>query len=373
MRSPERRASAPTLYAAWAARRDQFDRLRLIAAALVIYGHSDALVAPGHDRTDLLLRLTRTSHAGEIAVWMFFVISGFLLTQRWQQQPGLWRYVQNRALRILPAFAVCLLLSTFLMGPLMTRLPLGDYFAEPATWAYLLGNLSFLSMRYQLPGVFESLPYAGVVNGSLWSLQAEVWAYALLLLAGLLGLLRPGRFALAVLLGVALTMLLASQLTRLAPEIPPALGAFALGVLAAVHARRIPLHGGLPALMLIAFAAATLLEADPAIRRGLLLLAVATLTLWLAYRFPMRAGPHADPSYGVYLYGFPVQQLWLSALPALSPLALTALALPVAWLLGLLSWRHVEAPALRFKRAGSPETGILQDAPPPANPGSTDR
>lgn len=371
MPSPETRSGLTSLQSAWERRRDQFDRLRLIAAGLVIYGHSDALAAPGHAGTDLLLRLTRTAHAGEIAVWMFFVISGFLLTMRWRVSPRPLRFVRNRALRILPAYAICLLLCVLVLGPLLTRLPLAEYFGSPATWAYLLGNLSFLSMRYHLPGVFESLPYTGVVNGSLWSLQAEVWAYALLLLAGLLGLLKPGRYALAVLLGMALTLLLASQLTRLAPEIPPALGAFALGGLAAVHARRIPMHGSLPLLASVPFIAALLLDADPGIRRGLLLLVVASLTLWLAYRYPQAPGPHTDPSYGVYLYGFPVQQLWILALPGLPPLALTALALPVAWLLGRISWRWIEAPALRWKAADSPAPGGLRDARQPANEGSS--
>lgn len=360
-----------SLQQAWETRRDQFDRLRLIAAGLVIYGHGYALAAPGHDGMDLLLRLTRTAYAGEIAVWMFFVISGFLLTMRWQRCPEALRFVRNRALRILPAYAVCLLLCVLLLGPLLTRLPPADYLGNSSTWAYLIGNLSFLSMRYHLPGVFESLPYAGVVNGSLWSLQAEVWAYALLLLAGLLGLLKPGRYAIAVLLGAALTLLLASQLTRLAPEIPPALGAFALGALAAVHARRIPMHGGLPLLTTVLFVIALLLDTGPGIRRGLLLLVVASLTLWLAYRYPQRGGPRADPSYGVYLYGFPVQQLWISAVPGLSPLALTVLALPVAWLLGRASWRWIEAPALRWKRADSPAAAALRDARPPANEGSS--
>lgn len=356
-----------SLHVAWTGRHDQFDRLRLIAAALVIYGHSHALAAAGHDDVDLLLRLTGISYAGEIAVWMFFVISGFLLTMRWQARPDALRYLQNRALRILPGYAVCLLLSALVLGPLVTHLSLTDYLGEPATWTYIAGNLSFLAMQYPLPGVFEGLPYAGVVNGSLWSLQAEVYAYALLLLAGLLGLLQPGRFALAVLLGTVLTWLLASQLTQLAPEIPPALGAFALGVLAAVHARRIPLHGSLPLAALMAFAVATSLDAEAGIRRSLLLLAVAALTLWLAYRFPQRPGPHADPSYGVYLYGFPIQQLWLSALPGLSPLALTVLALPVAWILGLLSWRLIEAPALRWKRADPPAPALMRDPQPSAS------
>lgn len=366
MRSPELAGATPlTLHAAWATRQDQFDRLRLIAGALVIYGHSYALVAPEQAGTELLLRLTRASYAGEIAVWIFFVISGFLLSMRWLARPDARRFVQNRALRILPAYAVCLLLSALILGPLLTELPLLTYLTTPDTWAYVYGNLSFVAMRYHLPGVFEELPYAGVVNGSLWSLQIEVYAYTLLLGAGLAGLLKPGRVILAVLLGGALTMLLASQLTRLAPEIPPALGAFALGALAAVHARRIPLRGTLPLLAFAAFALATALGLEVSIRRGLLLLAVAALTLWLAYRFPQRTAASADPSYGLYLYGFPVQQLCLSLLPGIGPTALTAMSLPLAGLLGWCSWRFVEAPALRWKRADSPAQPALRDAPSP--------
>ncbi|MCU0754535.1 MAG: acyltransferase [Xanthomonadales bacterium] len=366
MRFPESSgAAAPSLHDAWTTRRDQFDRLRLIAGALVIYGHSYALVNPAHGATELLARLTRASYAGEIAVWMFFAISGFLLSMRWLARPDARRFVQNRVLRILPGYAVCLLLSALLLGPLLTDLPLGRYLSDPGTWSYVLGNLSFLAMRYQLPGVYTDLPYAGVVNGSLWSLQIEVYAYTLLLGAGLAGLLRPGRIVIAVLLGVGLTVLIASQLTRLAPEISPALGAFALGALAAVHARHIPLHGALPLAAGLIFALATVLDLDLSIRRGLLLLTVSTLTLWLAYRFPQRAAARDDPSYGLYLYGFPVQQLCLSLTPGLTPMALTALALPLAGLLGWCSWRLVEAPALRWKRADSPARPALRDAPSP--------
>ena len=71
-------------------------------------------------------------------------------------------------------------------------------------------------------------------------------------------------------------------------------------------------------------------------------------------RFPR---PRADLSYGVYLYGFPIQQLFVCFLrPA--PLALFVLTLPCALLCAAMSWYSVERPALRL---GQRNPARLQD------------
>jgi peptidoglycan/LPS O-acetylase OafA/YrhL len=55
-----------------------------------------------------------------------------------------------------------------------------------------------------------------------------------------------------------------------------------------------------------------------------------------------------DLSYGMYIYAFPIQQslvhLWG---PKLNPITLFLCALPVTLSLAALSWRFVEAPAMR--------------------------
>jgi peptidoglycan/LPS O-acetylase OafA/YrhL len=56
-----------------------------------------------------------------------------------------------------------------------------------------------------------------------------------------------------------------------------------------------------------------------------------------------------DVSYGVYLYGWPIQKLFLWYIPTLSPLMLFALSAPAAVVLGSVSWYLIEKPALRFK------------------------
>jgi peptidoglycan/LPS O-acetylase OafA/YrhL len=58
-----------------------------------------------------------------------------------------------------------------------------------------------------------------------------------------------------------------------------------------------------------------------------------------------------DVSYGVYLYGWPIQKLFLWYIPTLSPLTLFALSASMAILLGSASWHLIEKPALRLKPA----------------------
>ena len=56
-----------------------------------------------------------------------------------------------------------------------------------------------------------------------------------------------------------------------------------------------------------------------------------------------------DLSYGMYLYGFPVQKLLSWYLPGIGPWVLCSVTLPVCALLAWLSWRLIEQPALKLK------------------------
>lgn len=58
-----------------------------------------------------------------------------------------------------------------------------------------------------------------------------------------------------------------------------------------------------------------------------------------------------DYSYGIYLYGWPMQQLIAHFAPDWGPYKMTAVALPCAWICGALSWHLVERRALQLKKA----------------------
>jgi len=173
---------------------NNLDAVRLAAAWLVLYGH--AFIFLGLPEPLFLSWLP----LGPLGVLIFFTISGYLVSQSWARDPSLPRFLARRALRIFPALAVCTLLSVLVLGPLLTTLPLADYFASPHTVGYLR-NIA-LYIGYYLPGVFEHNRVANAVNGSLWSLPVE---FAMYLVIAAVGVLRASRWvvlALAVLWGL---------------------------------------------------------------------------------------------------------------------------------------------------------------------------
>jgi peptidoglycan/LPS O-acetylase OafA/YrhL len=90
-----------------------------------------------------------------MAVDIFFVISGFLIAASFERS-SLRGYQVARILRIFPALLVCVALSVFVLGPLLTTAP--DYWINGDTWHYLLVNGSLWSTSYFLPGVFDGQP-----------------------------------------------------------------------------------------------------------------------------------------------------------------------------------------------------------------------
>jgi peptidoglycan/LPS O-acetylase OafA/YrhL len=83
------------------------------------------------------------------------------------------------------------------------------------------------------------------------------------------------------------------------------------------------------------------------------LIAISYLVFYVAfaglrlYKFTNRFG---DISYGVYIYGFPVQQTLVFAVSnELTPATLTISALLITYVIGFASWWLFEEPALSLK------------------------
>lgn len=340
--------SGPSLADCLARGHDNFLVLRLGAALLVLFGHSYALLAPGLAEADPAHRWLGQTYTHFIGVMAFFVISGYLITLSWQRDPRLGRYLAARALRILPALAVCVLATAFVLGPLWTNLPAATYFSSAQPYAYVAGNVSLVSLQWQLPGVFTANPVTDVVNGSLWTLPVEARMYLGVAVLGACALLRRrwlANLALATFIGVHLAWPLATTGDIGLDRVLTAF--FAFGALACVNRERLPIS--LPILLPVVLAC--WLARDSGIYRYLLALAIGYGTLWFAYapRLPALRGL-GDWSYGTYLWGFPVQQALISFGVLHDPLTLFACALAPTLLLAALSWHWIERPALRIKR-----------------------
>ena len=86
-------------------------------------------------------------------------------------------------------------------------------------------------------------------------------------------------------------------------------------------------------------------------------LPLACLMLWIGARTPSRIGSRNDISYGLYIYGFPVQQaLVMWGFAAVGWLGFAVLGLLATLPIAALSWLVVERPSLRWKSRLTTET-----------------
>ena len=183
-------------------RDNNFNLLRMIAASAVLVSHAYPL-SLGRDAIEPLL--TSTGYKlGTTAVTIFFAVSGFFITKSFDRRNSIPDFLLARVARIYPALIVVLMLSAFILGPIFTVLPVGQYFSNLHTWTYVPRDLMLRHQQWALPGVFLSAPGGPAVNGSLWTLFAEVSCYGLVMLFGLLRLTRPLSFPLILCLAVAL-------------------------------------------------------------------------------------------------------------------------------------------------------------------------
>ena len=335
--------TAPTIAVAWTTQRNNFNLMRLVAAWLVIYGHAWAITGSGGQ--DLLASLTGFRFAGAIAVDMFFVVSGFLIAASLQRN-SVRGYLASRALRILPALVICVGVTTFILGRLLSTT--ADYWSQATTWNYFLINASLVISRFQLPGVFATHPL-DVVNGSLWTLPIEAKLYLLLLIAWLLGLLAPRRYtplwALAIVAGYVLAWRYGPLPDHL-QKYAECTAFFMTGSLLWVNRDRIRLSGWIVLALLALFA---LLRGSPWAHLPYFgLMTYGSIYLASQVRLPMIR--HTDLSYGLYLYGWPAQQLaWMLPIGK-SVAGNIIIASSIALACAALSWFLVERPALRLKR-----------------------
>lgn len=330
---------------------DNFALLRLLAAALVIFGHSWATAVNPSGATDWLGQQTLV-FSGTVAVDIFFWVSGFLVTMSFHRKPRLLDFARARILRIFPGLIVCVLFCALVLGALCTTLAWSEYYRHPDVWRYVYGNGSLLELVWFLPGVFEQNVHKGVVNGSLWTLPGEICMYLYVLGLGALGLLANARrfgLALAALLAVFF-LVPAVNLVQQA-EYREFAAFFAFGAFCYFHREALPVSGYL-VLLLAFFALSQRGQPGYTLVFGAF---VAYACVWFAYG-PRLPSPErlGDYSYGLYLYGFPMQQLVAMWWPEWGPWRSLLLSLPMALVLAVASWHWVEKPMLRFKRRQNP-------------------
>ena len=332
---------------------NSFDVLRLVLALLVVYSHAFLLGGFG---TEGFARMVRSQTiAGTVGVLGFFGISGFLVTRSYDLRRSWVRFARARLLRIIPGFYFALLVTAFVLAPLIARFnPAGSPWSASAAVRYLLGNLSVRIGTSTVGGVLEGLPYGASINGALWSLFPELCCYALVLIAGVLGWIHSGRANLFVACaGVVIlngALAIAPKLESVAPSLlqlsgfAPIVTAFLVG--SSAYCFRDVLGIGRGSAIAWTTAAAGLLKFGGWSLLGPVVLPLALINV--AYSLRIRLA--FDLSYGIYVLHFPVLQLLaaLGVIRAGCAVYLASAVLATA-ALAMVSWHFIERPALRLK------------------------
>lgn len=317
--------------------------LRLLFAALVIISHGYTLGAFGAEP-----HVHKTT-LGTLGVDGFFAISGYLI-MRSAQRSGSGRYAWHRALRILPGLWVCLLVTALVFAPLAPgRYSLGSGLH------YILSNLGVVTVQPEISGTLMNHPGPSDWNGSLWTLPHEVACYVLLGVAAAARLLRRRWWLVAVficLAGVLMLHLIPARLLYanwhqlMVADFLNFTMFFLAGSLLFLFRDRVPDSGWLVAGGMITVALALLVMNSPA---PVAAVPLAYVVIWLATHAPLRSvGRRNDLSYGMYIYGFPIQQL-LAAHRVGGVVTFSLLSLFGATTAAAASWFMVEQPALTLK------------------------
>lgn len=321
-------------------RSNSFDLFRLLAASMVVVGHSYVLLGKV---PPLLFGIP----VHVMGVFSFFSLSGYLITQSTIRDANPIRFFARRLARIMPALWVCILFS-IAFGAFLSRLSMREYFENPSTITYLQNLI--LRIQFFLPGTFENSKVTSAFNGSLWSISAEFLMYCVALSVALASRFRV--IALVFIFVIATIIRLSTadfvfynisfyQLYSAGiyflfgmciALMPPSavdrkyeLSAFLLFACLMLSSSEIFQQFGLPALYSFA------------------VISICRTSSTSSEAIVSKIG---DISYGIYLYSFPVQQALIFNAGIKAPLILILICFAIVFPLAYASWHTVEKPCL---------------------------
>lgn len=344
-----------------------FDYLRLLAASSVIFSHSFT-IAQGTEENEPFVRLMGPDNIMAIyGVCVFFVMSGFLITMSAANSRSIVSYTASRVLRIYPALVACQLLTALILGAAFSTIGALAYIKGLDWLRYAYHYSIDMAMSWDIPTVvfYQDPRGTGLgLNGSLWTIQQELFCYVII---GILLLTRMLRWP--VVLGIVLLSLpylvpwnrdnvdVLMDLINWSIDDARVYDYFWVGpsffVASLIYffwART----KSLPAWPLAICGAVFLYALYREHYYDLFPLYAAYPLLWIAtnqkYRLPSLK-KFGDISYGVYLYGWPMQQAvrgWWGE--SITWWQLFLLSLTLSALAGYASWHLLEKPMLGLKR-----------------------
>ncbi len=347
-----------------------FDFLRVALAISIVFAHSFQVnsglpnLRSGHPAWFLVVS----------QVPMFFALSGFLVTGS-ALRLTLRDFILNRGLRIVPALAMEIFIAAIVLGPILSVLPAREYFSGHEFRMYFFNIIGF--PKFLLPGLFRSNPLSGIVNGSLWTIPFEIGCYVIMSIFIYFGIVRSKKrvtiavvtiFMLVIVLGAIMTqpwfedlsttprLLWAVVLNYANPLNTNLYLYFTAGIMAYVFRYHIPFNHMIAIACAVAIVLITVIGSSnlqSGIYEFLFVPIITYMTVYIGMLEipPMPIYKHGDYSYGIYLYGFPLQQsIILLHGGRMNVMLHFAISLVLVTAMAMMSWHVVEKPTLRLRK-----------------------
>jgi peptidoglycan/LPS O-acetylase OafA/YrhL len=333
-------------------------------ALLVVWSHSFALYLGSEDREPLSILMNGAYNSGNLGVFVFFVISGFLICHSFLNCKNMLQFLGRRVRRIYPGYMAATMIGAFIVVPLFSSRALTDL--STLEISKVVG-LNLLLQNYFPPSdVFGGK----AINGSLWSIPYEFWCYIGVAALGAVHLLSRRAVCLAI---IVLTMVVRVWLD-LTGRKPgggivgliigwpylwfSVLPCFMFGVTIylyrdVIRRSRLFLITGLVSLVLTAN-----LPIEPLYRKVLTDLLFPPVISYVIFHAAFSnslklhdAAHWGDFSYGTYLYAFPIQQMLFVSFGAtiIFPVYVAA-SMALSLIAGAISWYLVERWFLQSRR-----------------------
>ena len=343
-------------------RNNNLNIIRLIASLMVVYMHAFAICIADQSKDVFYTLTNHKALAGGIAVYIFFIISGFLICRSFDRTKSVVKYFKARFLRIWPLLFVVVMVMAFVLGPILSEYSFEEYMQGDILG--FLKNIFFIHNTTTLPGVYN-YHYNHSLNGSLWTLMYEVMWYVIVAVISPLW----KRFkASGIFIVVALGGIYILYTYNSPGDIGPLTASFMLnfsklGMFFAMGMCYYLFGDNIKISWKLAMVAVAGLVLGICFTDFIITFCIfgAYIIFYLAFQKRFVATWYdkvGDLSYGIYIMAFPIQQTLVECIgtpteiyhtmsmdPYLNMLYTLIIVIPLAW----ISWHCIERPCLRIK------------------------
>jgi len=316
--------------------------MRFVAAIMVIISHS-FLISTGSDAGEWFVTLTHNQLTmGGFAVSVFFLCGGYLIAMSVEKNKTAMKYFSARVLRLFPPLIFSTVLTIFL-GGFISEWGQKAYYSSVDTWRYLQ-NIIFMRV-YDLPGVFVGNPYGTTVNGSLWTLPVEFICYVFCFIAYKFSFFKKKIYPISIpiVLAGAYGVYWIGYLNPMYRELIRPVLLFYIGMGYWVYREHITLN--IRNFLIAVVGCIVLFVFGQGQAAMLLCFPYIMMCMWFGMKqCSPKLGKWGNYSYGIYLWGFPAQQLVMYFYPEykMNYLLNIICSIPIAIVMGIITYNISE-------------------------------